>query len=134
VRSAERPSLVLCHWSFAKGREQATGKPPEAGRPGNRKPAKGGEAEGQGNCQNGRRRPMAGNRDSGAGEPAQIEDSTGRAGRPAKEAWRAGRGTGKIQRHLELETWNLELSLRGTWNPPQAGRLWNLKLATGVLT
>ena len=48
--NAERPSLVLCHWSFA-----AAKRPRERG------------DEGRGNCQNGRRRPTAGIRDPGLG-------------------------------------------------------------------
>jgi len=44
VRSAERPSLVLCHWSLAKGRERGTGNREQA--TGNRKRARGGQARG----------------------------------------------------------------------------------------
>jgi hypothetical protein len=51
------------------GGTKARRDPPEAGRP---------RGERRGNCQNGRRRPMAGNRDSGIGNPPE-------AGRPGTE-------------------------------------------------
>jgi hypothetical protein len=49
-------------------------------------PARGGQAEGRGDCQNGRRRPTAGNRDSGIGNEERAKSHG---------------------------TWNLELPLRG---------------------
>jgi hypothetical protein len=68
VRSAERGATT------AKGNGQRPGtvNPPEAGRP-----AQGGRpgAGGQRNCQNGRRRPMAANRDSGVGEVERAPPS-----------------------------------------------------------
>jgi len=54
MRRAEPPSLVLCHWRRAGNREQGTGDEERGMRVG-----------GRGNCQNGRRRPMAGNREAG---------------------------------------------------------------------
>jgi hypothetical protein len=85
------------------GGTKARRDPPEAGRP---------RGEQRGNCQNGRRRPTAGNRDSGIGNPperlgGQARQSPGDSGQAGERA-----------------------KSNGTWNPPEAGRLWNLKLGT----
>jgi len=88
--NAERPSLVLCHWSFA-----AAKRPRERGN------------EGRGNCQNGRRRPTAGNRGSGTG----VRDWRLVARRP----WLAARGSSPKARGLRPAKF-------GGREPAQAGR------------
>ena len=114
----------------ARGTGGGTRDPPQAGRPRARKlpkrqSAADGREPGLGNRKPGTGNKGTGNRERGTGngEPGTGNGEQGTGNRE--------RGTGNGEQGTAK---GKQTRSHGTWNPPQAGRLWNLKLGTAVLT